>query len=323
MRHSHILAKNHNHQTLMKHTLDRRSFLLSSATAATGVMAGALVAPRAAAAPAPLAAGKATIFKSVKWGMINEKLSVLEKFKLLQDLGFDGAELDSPGGVNKQEALAASQQTGLPIHGVVDSTHWSVRLSDPNPDVRAKGLQDLLTAIRESHQCGGSAVLLVPGHGKDGTPEEVASRSLEQIQQALPLAAKLGVHILIENVWNQFCYQHDGPGDQTADSLMAFIDRANSPWVGSYFDIGNHRKYATPSQWIRQLGRRIVKLDVKDFNHETNKWADIGEGTVDWDNVRTELARINFHGWATAEVGGGDRKRLATIKAQMDRVLDS
>ena len=93
------------------------------------------------------------------------------------------------------------------------------------------------------------------------------------------------------------------------------------PWVGSYFDIGNHRKYATPSQWIRQLGRRIVKLDVKDFNHQTNQWAEIGEGTVDWDNVRAELAKINYCGWATAEVGGGDRKRLKTIKEQMDRVL--
>src|SRR5512139_1510101 len=152
----------------------RRSFLCSSATAVTGLMAGAVSPPHARAAePAPAdAPTQATLFKSVKWGMINEPLSVLDKFKLLQDLGFDGAELDSPGGVNKTEAFEASQKTGLPIHGVVDSTHWQVRLSDPKPEVREKGLQDLLTAIRESHQCGGSAVLLVPGHGKDGTQEE-------------------------------------------------------------------------------------------------------------------------------------------------------
>lgn len=304
--------------------LDRRSFL-KSATLAAGATIGATWAGAASAtgAATPAAsAGRPTIFKSVKWGMINEpNLSVEEKFKLLQDLGFDGAELDSPGGVNKQEAIAASQKTGLPIHGVVDSTHWGDRLSDPKAEVREKGLRDLLTAIRDSHACGGSAVLLVAGHGQDGTHEEVAARSLEQIQKAQPLAAKLGIRILIENVWNHFCYQHDGPGDQSADQLIAFIDAARSPWVGSYFDIGNHRKYATPSKWIRQLGHRVVKLDVKDFNHETNKWAEIGEGTVDWDNVRAELGRLNYCGWATAEVGGGDRKRLATIKAQMDRVL--
>lgn len=304
--------------------LDRRSFLKSASFAAGAAFGttwtGSVQAADATTTPVPN--GRPTIFKSVKWGMIDEpKLSVEEKFKLLQDLGFDGAELDSPGGVNKQEAIAASQKTGLPIHGVVDSTHWSVRLSDPSAGVREKGLQDLLTAIRDTHACSGSAVLLVAGHGQDGTHEEVAARSLEQIQKALPLAAKLGVHILIENVWNRFCYQHDGPGDQSADLLVAFIDAARSPWVGSYFDIGNHRKYATPSKWVRQLGHRIIKVDVKDFNHKTNEWADIGEGTVDWDNVRAELGRLNYCGWATAEVGGGDRKRLATIKAQMDRVL--
>ncbi|MCP5520670.1 MAG: sugar phosphate isomerase/epimerase [Verrucomicrobiales bacterium] len=305
-------------------SLDRRSFL-KSATLVAGAALGTRWTGSVQAADAPASsvpAGRPTIFKSVKWGMINEPdLSVEDKFRLLQDLGFDGAELDSPGGVDKAAAIAASQKTGLPIHGVVDSTHWGVRLSDPDAAVREKGRRDLETAIRDSHACGGSAVLLVPGHGKDGTHEEVATRSLEQIQNALPLAAKLGIRILIENVWNQFCYQHDGPGDQSADQLIAFIDAAQSPWVGSYFDIGNHRKYATPSKWIRQLGHRIIKVDVKDFNHETNKWAEIGEGTVDWDNVRAELGRLNYCGWATAEVGGGDRKRLATIKAQMDRVL--
>lgn len=304
---------------------NRRSFLKSAAAGAGTVLGAAWAGPAPAAAadkPVPAtAAGRPKFFKSVKWGMINEKLSVEDKFKLLQDLGFDGAELDSPGGVDKEAAIEASHKTGLPIHGVVDSTHWRIRLSDPNPEVRARGLRDLQTAIRDSHRCGGSAVLLVPGHGQDGTHAEVAARSLEQIQKAIPLAAKLGVRILIENVWNHFCYQHDGPGDQSADQLVAFIDAANSPWVGSYFDIGNHRKYTAPSKWIRQLGHRIVKVDVKDFNHHTNKWADIGEGTVDWDNVRTELGRLNFCGWATAEVGGGDRKRLAQIKAQMDRVL--
>ncbi|RME96652.1 MAG: sugar phosphate isomerase/epimerase [Verrucomicrobia bacterium] len=305
---------------------DRRSFL-KCATLAAGALAGAATGG-ACANPAPSPAtgspqpGRPVLFKAVMWGMIREpKLSVEDKFKLLADLGFDGVELDSPGGVDKRAAFEASWKTGVTIHGVVDSTHWQVRLSDPNPEVRERGLKDLLTAIRECHVCGGQGVLLVPGHGQDGSQEEVAARSLEQIRKAVPLAAKLGVRILIENVWNHFGYQHDGPGDQLPDRLVAFIDAANSPWVGSYFDVGNHRKYGVPSRWLRRLGHRVIKLHIKDFDHRTNKWAEIGEGTVDWDNLRAELARLNFCGWATAEVGGGDRKRLATIKAQMDRVL--
>ena len=48
---------------------------------------------------------------------------------------------------------------------------------------------------------------------------------------------------------------------------------------------------------------------------------DIGEGTVDWPEVCKALGEINFHGWVTAEVGGGDRARLKKIKEQMDQVF--
>lgn len=45
-------------------------------------------------------------------------------------------ELDSPGGQDKKECLEASQKTGLPIHGVVDSRHWTVRATESDPKRR-------------------------------------------------------------------------------------------------------------------------------------------------------------------------------------------
>jgi L-ribulose-5-phosphate 3-epimerase len=47
----------------------------------------------------------------------------------------------------------------------------------------------------------------------------------------------------------------------------------------------------------------------------------IGQGDINWARVREELKKIGFHDWATAEVSGGDRQKLADISAQMDRVL--
>jgi hypothetical protein len=38
--------------------------------------------------------------------------------------------------------------------------------------------------------------------------------------------------------------------------------------------------------------------------------------------VREELKKIDYRGWATVEVKGGDRKRLAEISEQMDQVLN-
>lgn len=316
----------------MQGPLHRRTFLKSSTAAlalgavASAVTLGGRQAATAESQSSPQSGGsnRGKILKSLKIGMVNVPGNLNEKFKVVKDCGFDGIEFNSPDKFNLEEALEASDKVGLPIHGVVNSTHWSIRLSDPDPEVRAKGLESLQTAIRDSYALGGSSVLLVPGRVSDPEKEnqqQVWDRSIEQIQKALPLASKLGVHILIENVWNGFCYIHDGPNDQTADKLAEYIDTINSPWVGSYFDIGNHQKYGKPAQWIRTLGRRIVKLDVKDWG-VNNGFSKIGEGDVDWSDVRAALAEINFYGWSTAEVKGGDAKRLAEVARNMDRVLD-
>jgi L-ribulose-5-phosphate 3-epimerase len=281
----------------------RRHFL------ATLAAASAPLSLRAQTAVAPL-----PIKLSLKCGMAQFGAN-------LEELGYDGVELDSPGGQNKEEALAASKATGLPIHGVVDSIHWKIRLSDPDAAVREEGLKGLLTALRESHACGGSSVLLVPGVVDAKTNhEDACARSIEQIRKALPLAAELGVHILIENVWNRMFYTEDGGTAQSAEKLVAFLDEIDSPWVGSYFDIGNHQRFSKPAEWIRTLGKRIVKLDCKDWGVKGG-FGKIGEGDVDWPEVRKALAEIGYTGWATAEVQGGDRAACGEILAQMKKHL--
>jgi len=47
-----------------------------------------------------------------------------------------------------------------------------------------------------------------------------------------------------------------------------------------------------------------------------------GEGSINWPAVRAELVKINFTGWAAAEVKGGDWACLADVARRMDRVLD-
>jgi hexulose-6-phosphate isomerase len=66
----------------------------------------------------------------------------------LKELGFDGVELDSPGGLDANEAVAASQATGLTIEGVVNSTHWRVRHSDPDSEVRKQAMANMRQAMR-------------------------------------------------------------------------------------------------------------------------------------------------------------------------------
>lgn len=306
--------------------MNRRAFI---ATVSTGV-AGAVLAPpvpaaserrRRAVAPATVGRPAARVKKSVKLQMVEAGSTTLEKFRLVQDIGFDGVELLSPNDLSRDEVLAARDETGLPIHGVVNSVHWDKPLSDPDPSVREAGVAGLREALADAEAYGASTVLLVPAVVNKQVPYDAAyERSQAAIRDVLPDAERHGVRIALENVWNHFLL--------SPLECARYIDAFDSPWIGAYFDIGNIANYGWPEQWIRILGDRILKLDVKGYSRavrdERGPWdgfSDIGEGDIDWTAVTEALDDIGYDGWATAEVSGGDADRLRMIARQMDRVL--
>ena len=265
-------------------------------------------------------AGKPWLRKTLKIGMIRSKGSLTDKFKIAKEAGFEGVELNVPG-INIDAAKQAVQETGIVIDGTVGGYHWGQRHTDPDPEVRKIALEKLKQGITETAAVGGTTMLLVPGHGKDGSDDEVMERAQIAIRAALPLAKEKGVSILIENVWNDFCYDHEGGNDQTADRLASFIDSFESPWVGVQYDIGNHWKYGDPADWIRTLNKRIKKLDTKGFSRKDGRFTKITEGDIDWASVEKALRDIGFTGWLAAEVGGGDLTRLKEVRDHMEESL--
>lgn len=263
---------------------------------------------------------KGRLFKTLKIGMVGVKGSLEDKFQAAKDAGFAGIELNAPG-IDVAATRKAIDATGLPVDGTVCSSHWQIRHTSADAATRATALDHLTQALRQTRAVGGHTVLLVVGRGDDGTEKEIWERSIENISKAIPLAAELGVAIAIENVWNQFLYDHDGGPDQTAEKFVQYVDQLNSPWVGMQFDIGNHWKYGSTGDWIRALGRRVIKLDAKGFSRKQDKFTKIGEGDLDWDDVCKALLEINFSGWCAAEVGGGGPERLREISQNMDRVF--
>jgi len=260
------------------------------------------------------------IYKTLKIGMAQVPGSLKDVFAAIKAAGFAGVELDT-GNINVKETRNAIAETGLAVDGTVCASHWSIRHTSANRDERAEALKILRAGIKNTHAIGGHTVLLVVGHGDDGSEDELWTRSVENISQAVPLAAELGVVIAIENVWNKFLYNHEGDSGQTANKFVRYVDDFNSPWVGMQFDVGNHWKYGSMGDWIRTLGKRVVKLDVKGFSRAEDTFTKIGEGDVDWADVRLALDEIGFVGWAAAEVGGGGPERLREVSDNLDRVF--
>lgn len=297
----------------MTDDLSRRTFLAATAaTAATGALADDSAKPAT------------KLKKAVKIGMVREGKTLLAKFKLLKELGFDGVELDSPGRYKPDEVLKARRATGLEVPGVVDSVHWRQSLSDPDPKVRAAGLRGLQTALRDARAFGATSVLLVPAVvSKRVSYRDAYVRSQAEIKKALPLAEKLRIKVLFENVWNNFLL--------SPVEMARYIDEFESPWVGAHFDVGNVVRYGWPEHWIEALGRRIAKLDIKEYSRKLQNskgpragfGVKIGEGDCDWPAVMKALRKIGYSGWGTAEVRGGNRDRLQDIARRMDRAFAS
>ena len=169
------------------------------------------------------------IKKSLKYGMIKEELSLLDKFKLIKDLGFDGVELDSPNTLVEKEILDARDKSGLLLPGVVNSMHWASPLSDPDPIVRAKCVESMKTALKDCKKYGGTTVLLVPAVVNDKVSyADAYKRSQAEIRKILPTAEATGVKIAIENVWNNFLL--------SPLEAARYIDEFKNPMIGWYFD---------------------------------------------------------------------------------------
>ena len=283
-------------------SIDRREFLRVSGTTLAATAIGVSAASRSAQA------GENTgrIKKALKYQMIQSKLSVTDKFKMLKDLGYDGVEIPTKDKTDRKLFAQARDVAGLPIHGVINSS---------NPDIKS--------AVELSNYFGGSSVLVVAGRvNKQNSYDKVYRETQAIIRKAIPVAEKHEIKILIENVWNNFLL--------SPLEMARYIDEFETPWVGAYFDVGNVVRFGWPDQWIRILGKRIGKLDIKEYSRkkqlDEGLWkgfrVKLGEGDCDWPAVRKALAEINYQGWGTAEVPGGDRQRLKEISLRMDKVLD-
>lgn len=310
-------------------SMDRRAFL-SAGTIATATVCTATVSRSAESGAGRIVvppAGK-RILISCKLGMIakevdGKKLSVTERLRMAGEAGFDGVDFDQAGDYTPEQARAAVSETGVFVHNAINHAHWQQRLTSEKQEDRDRGRANVEHCMRVSHAAGGSGVLVVVGRGDDGPAQVVEERCAQEIKKIIPLAAALGQMFLVENVWNKMMYDHDAPPEQSAERFIKFIDSFRSPWVGMYYDIGNHWKYGQPAEWVRAFGHRCVKLDIKGFSRAKNKFVDITseDDDVPWKEVRKALDEIGFQGWATAEVGGGDLKRLTLVRQQMQKAL--
>ncbi len=252
--------------------------------------------------------------------MLPKELSYAERFALARTAGFDGIEMQTVSNADEAaEILAASKATGLRIHSVMNMDHWRFPLSSNDGPTVARSVAGMETSLRNAALWGADVVLLVPAV-VDATTSygDAWTRSQRVIRERLlPIAAELNVVIAVEEVWNKFLL--------SPLEFARYVDEFDSPRLKAYFDVGNVVFYGFPQDWIRALGARIVKVHLKDFQLDRPNgrfsWRNLGEGDIDWAEVRRALGEIGYAGYVTTEVAGGDASYLKDLAHRVDRFL--
>ena len=300
--------------------MNRRQFLVNATAAGLFTMLPGL--------PARAAAFHGSIRKAMIVGEVTEK--ALQPLKAAGFQGVETTHIGTEAEATKGQAIAG--QLNMRVHSVLRG--W-MEFNSEDPQKVEASLAKVRKALRAAKAYGADAILVVPcridgmampqpwefditfdektGHvtrvvaGDNARFEtyikeqnRATDTSRRAVEKLIPLASELQVVIALENVWNNLwvkpaLYQH-------------FIASFANPWVKSYFDIGNHVKYAPPQDWIRTLGPLIAKLHIKDFQLNPDghggKFVHPRDGSIDWPAVRRALSDTGYSGWATIEDGG-------------------
>ena len=287
----------------------RRDFLRQ--TAAATLVAG--VAGPVAGTFSTASAQQGGLKKAIQINMLPKELPDSEKFALAKKCGFEGIEaypLDLEASAKLGETARAA---GVEIHSV-SYGGWDAPMSDPKDAAVEKGLKSIEAGLRSTKAMGAGVMLLVPGVVNERVRyAEAYERSQANIKKVLPLAEELKVIVAVENVWNKFLL--------SPIEFARYVDEFDNPWLRAYFDVGNVVIFGYPQDWIRTLGKRIVKIHLKDFKSKGYEWKNLREGDVNWPEVRAALAEVGYEGYVTPELGGGDEAYLRDLSGRVDQII--
>ena len=263
-------------------------------------------------------------------------LALKDAFALAKDAGFEGVEvaLDEGAGeitlsTTEAQLLQVKQQAqdaGIQLYSVASGLYWSYWLCSDVATEQAKAKDIVKKQLDTAAALGCESILVIPGcvnaefaaPGRIMDYADVYARSMDALQELKSYAEACKVEIGLENVWNKFLL--------SPMEMRDFIDKLDSPYIGSYLDIGNVLYSGYPEQWVRILGDRIKKVHFKDYRIDAgglHGFVDLLAGDVNYPAVVDALRAVGYNGWVTAEMIPNYKYHTETIIYNTSNAMDA
>lgn len=241
-------------------------------------------------------------------------LSIAQCMAIAKDAGFEGIELSlnekgplslESNASDIEEIRKEALDTGIALTSLASGLYWDYALTSGKKEIREKAQDIVKKQLETAAILGVDTILVIPGAvGVDFIPgSEVVSYdraydlALEAITKLSEEAEATRVSIGIENVWNKFLL--------SPLEMRDFLDKVDSEYVGSYFDVGNVLYSGYPEHWIRILNKRIKKVHFKDYRRESgglSGFVDLLAGDVNYPEVINALNEIGYDDFVIGEM---------------------
>lgn len=250
--------------------------------------------------------------KGINAWVFPDECTMEKRMELAAKAGYDGFEflyeVEGYVGMNQsdghlKEVRKRAAGLGLEIPSLVGVHYEGFSIASAETENANEARERVKRLLHAASVLGADTVLLVAGRCEStrdnpgGQYDRVYDNSLASVKLLANAARDEGVKIGIEPVWSKFLL--------SPIELRAFIDAAESPWVGAYFDTGNIMIWGFPEQWIRILGKRMFKCHFKDFRRSVGTgggFVDLLAGDVDFPEVMAAFREIGYDDYCTCEV---------------------
>jgi len=239
----------------------------------------------------------------MKYGIMDTMLGRKgeELFEVTQKIGFAGVELDLSSKDNfiwsqrgRKELKELAILHGVEIPSICLGILKNYGLANTESKKRDFARKLVAKAVPIAADIG-AKVLLLPFFAPAAkiTSKEEICNTIKELKNCCSIAEDHGVTLGLETTLS-------------AKEILEIVEAVSSNFVKVYYDIGNAVGFGyDPAEEIRELGSKIAQIHIKDKVIQGEKVVTckfLGEGNVDFIQVKKAIKEINYNGYLILEL---------------------
>ena len=218
------------------------------------------------------------------WLRCSELLGHILELGLAPEIAFKGPDLDDLP--PERLAAVARQLAASGRRPTVHAPFFDLSPGAMEPLVREVTRQRLTQSLQAAHQLGAHLMVVHPGYDRWRYPKLAATWTAQAADTLAPLvamAARCDCRLALENIY-----------EAAPDTLLALVERLDSPWFGHCFDIGHWRLFGEvpQEQWLAKVSSRLLHLHLHDNRGQSDDHLPVGEGVIDFAPLFRTLAAM-------------------------------